>query len=258
MARTVGLLDLPSEILAQVAVQFFDCAQPVARLANAARAVAVDLSDGSGHLLIGAISTPSLETAADGLERASLAHLESVRVDYSSVRGRAQHTCTALNDGIARLSRSLMAARSLRVLCLRLTSFDAALERLRIGHEASEALLAGLLELGRHGQLSALELSFMAFAKMKNGGGLLPGRACGSVFAASVAMLPSLEELRLTHNHIIEPALCFFLPALSELPRLRLLDLSRNNLSKVAFRHTSETLPHVTLLGADTQAHFCQ
>jgi len=77
-----------------------------------------------------------------------------------------------------------------------------------------------------------------------------------SLFVEALFALRMLKEVVYTHNHLVEDTLRLCLPALRLMPHLQVLDLYRNSLSNELMQELSETLPHVSLLGAAQQSHF--
>lgn len=165
---TAGLLTLPPELLREIAPRPLGRAQPVGRLAAACRGLSQGLrregrggEPGGGGLRVGTISVSCLQTLSQGLARACLPELEALHVDLAAAPGCSQGRPRReqLEGSLQEVSRLLPQASSLRSFSLRLTAFDLALERLRLGPETWEALVCGLSGLARHGRLQLLELS---------------------------------------------------------------------------------------------------
>jgi len=149
---------LPPEACLAALPSFFGAAQPVGRLAATNRSLSSDLKDSSGCLCVNAIVTCRLHSATEGLERSCLGTLEVFRLDLSG-ENREQLVRQEIDSAIRQLANCLSRAKVLRVLSVRLASFDMSMERLRLSPSAWEALIRGLGELARHGRLRSLQLS---------------------------------------------------------------------------------------------------
>jgi hypothetical protein len=120
--------------------------------------LAEDLKDPFGGLRVNAIVTGRLSSATEGLKRASLRNLQVFRLDLSRER-REVLSKQEIESAMRQLAESLSKASALRVLAVRLASFDTSMERLRLGLDAWEALIRCLGELAGHNRLRSLELS---------------------------------------------------------------------------------------------------
>jgi len=149
---------LPPEVCLVTLPSFFGAAQPVGRLAAASRSLNSDLKDSAGRLHVNAIVTCRLHSAMEGLERSCLGSLEVFRLDLSG-ENREQLARQEIDSAIRQLGNCLSGASMLRVLSVRLASFDMSMERLRLSIAAWEALIRGLGQLARHGRLRSLQLS---------------------------------------------------------------------------------------------------
>ena len=108
-------------------------------------------------------------------------------------------------------------AANLRELAIRLATFDAHLERLRVGRDVWAVLTRGLGVLTRHQNIRSLELSFVTrkhmtekFTELSSETDEIENSCIEPSRSASLlevfGSLSSLEELVLTHNEIQGPA----------------------------------------------------
>mmetsp|Transcript_24724 Transcript_24724/g.54622 ORF Transcript_24724/g.54622 Transcript_24724/m.54622 type:complete len:338 (+) Transcript_24724:25-1038(+) len=153
-----GLHHMPVEVISLIARQMLDRAQPVARLANASRGLRAALTDGAGRLRVGSVVTSRLYCIGRAVARVSLTELEVLRIDLSAESRECLHR-QEIERSICELSRSLEQASALRVLSVRLASFDVSMERVRLNREAWEALIRGIAALGDHKRITTLDLS---------------------------------------------------------------------------------------------------
>lgn len=152
------LLALPAELFVATGPRLLANAQAVARLAGASRRTKAGLSDADGKLRVGSIVTHRLRSVVDGLARVSLPDLEILRVDLS-LESRECLRHGEVEDAIKALGCCMLGAASLRVLALRLASFDVSMGRMRLSGASWEALVLGLDALAQYRRLHSLELS---------------------------------------------------------------------------------------------------
>jgi len=151
------MLGMPSEICIASLPSFFGGAKDVGCLAACARDLTAGLKDSSGRLRVCSIITSKLSSAVEGLDRASLPELEVFRLDLSGSTGQLARQ--EIERGIRQLSANLSKASALEVLAVRLASFDASMERIRLDVNAWEALIRCLGNLSVYGRLRSLDLS---------------------------------------------------------------------------------------------------
>lgn len=153
---------VPWELVGEI-VRFLDRARPVGHLAAACRETSQGLRRGcreraGGRLRVGTVTVSNLEVLSAALARAHLAELEILHVDLSSGSSERKSR-VEIEQALQDLGRRLPSAKMLRMLSVRLASFDVTMERLRLGAETWEALICGLSGLAQHRRLSHLELS---------------------------------------------------------------------------------------------------
>eukprot|EP00442_Polarella_glacialis_P047394 CAMPEP_0115073730 /NCGR_PEP_ID=MMETSP0227-20121206/14946_1 /TAXON_ID=89957 /ORGANISM="Polarella glacialis, Strain CCMP 1383" /LENGTH=346 /DNA_ID=CAMNT_0002460617 /DNA_START=69 /DNA_END=1106 /DNA_ORIENTATION=- len=268
-------LELHWEIFAGAAPQLLDRAQPVGRLACASRGFCDSLSAGRHHKLrVGSVQTSCIQSLIEGLSRISLEELEVLRFDPSS--GPLERIWKQdIERALRLLSDCLGRASSLKTLSVRLPSFDAALERLRLSSAAWEALLRGLSALSTHQRLRSLELTSFVI-KTQEGRQLRrassePAAGAGTASAAATAthsttggppaltimdvlkQMSTLEELYLTSDEIFVPTAQLFPQVFSELSQLKKVDLTRNHISKEVMQVVRDALPAKAELHGDDQ-----
>lgn len=274
---------LPFEALDAQLPSFFGRARPVGRLACTARFLKQGLADADGRLRVSAMVTCRIHSVIEGLERASLPSLEVLRLDLSS-ESREKLCRKEIEHMVRHLSEHLAGASSLRVLAVRLASFDASMERLRLGKASWEALIRGLGALAEHQRLQVLELSSIAIKTTQAQQVVEPQEphrqlrrassapASASASAASptaqrsgagltfldvLRKLSELEELVLTYDEIFACTAQLLPPVLREMACLRKLDLTRNHIPKQVMRAVREAMPpKVQLCGDDQQTFF--
>jgi len=101
-----------------------------------------------------------LNALTAGLAQVSPTDLESLHVDLST-QGGGRYCRSEVERALRELGLFVGNASALRSLAVRLASFDAAMERLRLGPASWEALIRGLSGLAQHQRLHSLELSYM-------------------------------------------------------------------------------------------------
>lgn len=249
------LLALPRELFARIAPRLLDSASPVARLACAAKGFAEELRDEQGRLRVGSIVTSRLRSAVEGLTRANLAELEVLRVDLAGER-REKILRHDVDLAIRRLADGLPGAARLRVLAVRLATFDVSMERLRLGRDSWQALAHGIGGLARHGRLRRLELSSVTIKASWATAAELGDRRT-LTFLEALGQLTFLEELALTHGEIFGSTAQLLAPALVKMERLRKLDLTRNHISKQVMASVREVMPPKVELCGTEQQTFC-
>eukprot|EP00928_Gymnodinium_smaydae_P086652 TRINITY_DN709_c0_g1_i1.p1 TRINITY_DN709_c0_g1~~TRINITY_DN709_c0_g1_i1.p1 ORF type:complete len:324 (-),score=87.29 TRINITY_DN709_c0_g1_i1:73-987(-) len=294
-----GMCALPPHLLLQEVRPFWDRAQPVGRLACCGRQLAATLLDARGRRLRTlAISTEHFQSALEGLSRTSLDDLEALRVDLSAAKGTERPCQQDAERLVSRLGECLAGASRLSRLAVRLSAFDANMERLRLRSEAWEALVRGLASVARFGRLRSLELSSVtikasqatravkldagerrrhlrraASAPAEDEAAAAAAAAVGAAslaeeeegaeemssatFLQALAQQTGLEDLRLTHAEMFGSTAELLPAALSGMPHLCRVDLSRNHISKQAMEQLCQSLPpHVELSGANQQTFF--
>eukprot|EP00440_Ansanella_granifera_P064903 gb/GFBE01070373.1/.p1 GENE.gb/GFBE01070373.1/~~gb/GFBE01070373.1/.p1 ORF type:complete len:305 (+),score=51.66 gb/GFBE01070373.1/:1-915(+) len=283
MARSEGFfsgnLQLHWEVVTYAAVRLLETARPIGRLACVSRGFRSCLSGGQ-KLRVPAIETNRLSSLIEGLARVSMQDLEVLRIDLA-----AEHRdCLSRQDierAVRQLSGNLHMARSLRVLSIRMASFDSAMERLRLSCDTWEVLIHGLAALAQHGRLRSLELS--SFSIKEKGGRQLrraisaPEPAIGSGEAAMAAFsggaassdgakltlsdvllrMVVLEDLSLTSDGIYPPTAQQLSQVLPQLRHLKKVDLTRNHISKQVMDTVRAALPAEVKLQGDSQQTVC-
>jgi len=277
-----GLLTmLPSEVVALIVPRLLDRAQPVGRLASCSRALACELADPAGRLRAGSIVTCRLRSALEGVQRASLAELEVVRVDLTA-EDRDQLHSQQIERVIRQLSDCLARAVVLKVLAVRLASFDVSMERLRLGRGTWQALIRGLAALAGHQRLRSLELSFISIkasaatqdvnippeeCRLLRRASSSPTRGAGAAAARSgrekltfleaLSRFSKLEELVLTHDEIYGTTAEMLAPIFRTMGCLKRVDLARNHISDQVMKAVRKATPkEVELCGSQQQTCF--
>eukprot|EP00929_Paragymnodinium_shiwhaense_P095612 TRINITY_DN5683_c0_g1_i1.p1 TRINITY_DN5683_c0_g1~~TRINITY_DN5683_c0_g1_i1.p1 ORF type:complete len:368 (+),score=87.02 TRINITY_DN5683_c0_g1_i1:214-1317(+) len=151
---------LPRELFEEITLGLMDCAAPLGRLASASSRMAAALKDPRGRLRVGSLRTGSLESLRASFEAACWSDLRVLQVDLTAEK-RPRLARPTVEDAIRGLGDALAEASSLRSMTVRLAPFDVAMERLRLGKDAWEALTCGLSSLAKHRRLGSLELSNM-------------------------------------------------------------------------------------------------
>uniref|UniRef100_A0A7S4VLQ6 F-box domain-containing protein n=1 Tax=Alexandrium monilatum TaxID=311494 RepID=A0A7S4VLQ6_9DINO len=281
-ARASCLMEMPAELLAAALPHLFDRARPVARLACAAPCFAAALSDMGGRLRVGSVITCRLGSLVDGLARLSTRHLEILRVDLSA-ESRERLCSREIELAVKQLSQVLSQTAALRVLAVRLASFDVSMGRLRLSSEAWEALTLGLGALARHRRLRSLELSSIAIKPSRatravrgsapeeprrqlRRAASSPAEACagtgagagGSLtFLQALERLSELEELVLTYDEIFGSTARLLPSVFRALERLKRVDLAMNHISKEEMQAVRRATPSgIQLCGEDQQTFF--
>jgi len=262
-----GHLDLHWEVVVHAAPKLFDRARQIGRLACVARGFQRCLS-GGGKLRVGIIETSCIQSLLEGLVRVAVSEMEVLRVDFSG-ESRQFLSRQEIERALRHLSDCLHSASSLRVLSVRMASFDAAMERLRLSSTAWETLIHGLSAVARHQRLQSLELTSFA---IKEGGRQLrrarsaPEREPGSgevagkpskSFTEALSQISSLEELCLTSDAIFPPTAQLLAQALPQLKQLVKVDLTRNHISKQAMESIRQALPDKVELRGNKQQTVC-
>jgi len=186
-----SMLKMPSEMCLANLAGFFGTAQPFGRLAACARDLASDLQDSSGHLRVGSIVSTNLSSALEGLNHVGLRGLRVFSLDLS---GTTQLSKQEIEQGIRQLAASLSKASSLQVFMLRLSCFDASMDRLRVGLSSWEALIRCLGELAKYDQLRSLHLSSI---NIKNSRAVQNVSMVGCSTAAQVCCKDSQQTAKL-------------------------------------------------------------
>jgi len=251
---------------------FLGLPDAVAALAACSLGLRGVLLDASGRMRVTALEAASLRGALQGLRCVSFQHLVTLRVDLLTQSGSKELMRRDVEHLVANLGRCLAmdGARQLRVLSMRLATYDAKMDRLRLGGQALGALVRGLGGLARHGQLRFLELSFLPLrlAQAMQPVAPFPRLDVGDESSRSVeeamtlfgalGSLLSLEELVLTHDDIFGTTGLELAKALAGLPRLRSLDLSRNRISRLVMKEVRAMLSQeVRIHGSELQANAC-
>lgn len=267
-------LGLSLEIFCLAAPRLLDCARPIGRLASVSRDCRRALTDTAGLLRVGSLNTIRLHCVKEGLPRLSPSELEVLRIDLSAES--REHLCRKdVEHAVRQLSDCLASADHLRVLAVKLASFDISMDRLRLSREAWEALIRGLSALARHQRLRSLELSSIAMkasqatqavtvqerhlrrAASAPDPGSYPAPTSSLTFLDVLARLSALEELSLTYNEIFGATAKLLPPVFSELVNLRRVDLTRNHIPKQVMREVRQALPaKIQLQGDDQQTFF--
>lgn len=278
-----GFQRLPAEVFLGVVLQMFDRAQPVGRLATCNRSLwqaTRSSTDSQGRLLTTAVCMTKLHIMEDALQRVSFSNIQVLKVDLSCEE-RKNLRSDEIQASVQLLGESLRSMSQLRVLAVRLASFDAKMERIRLGRRTWEALTRGLAGLGHHGRLRTLELSSMAIkASQATQPVLLPAddfalgpcayneefvlneppdmtRKPSLSFLGALAKLTMLEELLLTYDEIFSTTAQLLPPVIERMPALKILDLTRNHIPRQVMQQVREDLPErVTLEGDDLQTFF--
>lgn len=287
-----SFLALPYEAFLLELPRFLDCAQPVARLACASRSLASDLQDSAGCLRVGSFVTCRLQTAVEALNRMSLSNLEVFRIDLST-ESRSNICSKEIERVIRQLGHGLAGARALKVLAVRLASFDANIERVRVSREAWEALIRGLSALSQHQTLRTLELSSITIkasratqdvsisyeerpevvaattSRQLRRAASSPTRGAGAAAAASATSrgkltflevlekLTNLEELVLTYDEIFKDTAQMLPPVFNKMEHLKKVDLTRNHIPKQVMQTVRAAMcKKVQLCGDDSQTFF--
>jgi len=231
-----------------------------------------------------------LQTAAEAIARLSLLDLEVFRIDLST-ESRANICCKEIERVIRQLGEALVRARALRVLAVRLASFDVSMERLRLSRDAWEALIRGLNALSRHQRLQTLELSSITIKASRatqavslhpeKAEGLAvaprqlrraassPTRGAGAAAAASalsrgkitflevLERLTKLEELVLTYDEIFKDTAQLLPPVFNNMAHLKRVDLTRNHIPKQVMQSVRAAMcEKIQLCGDESQTFF--
>jgi len=259
-----GFSDLPGEVHALLSLQHLGMPQPVARLACVSRELRIRLSDPRGCLRISSISASRLACATGGLQRVRFQCLVALRVDLLSESAKLLRK--DVEGFVAYLGDCLSRGLVLSTLAIRLASFDASMERLRLGRQAWEALVRGLQALARHRRLRSLELSFVALKLAQATQAVAPAAEANDeareeplTFLKALGSISSLEELALTHADLFGATALELARALQELPLLKRVDLTRNRISKQVMREFRAAMPpQVQICGSDLQTICCE
>jgi len=247
--------DLPAEVLGLVALRFLEAAPHVATFAGTSPAVNDALTDSCGRLRLRKVAISRLHVLTEGLSRMNLGCLEEFFVDVS---GEDRHLLRGedVDDAITHLGNRLANASTLRVLGIRLASFGSAMERLRLGREAWEALSSGLGALAHRQQLRSLECSFMTM-KPSHRYRKKTSAAQSRSFLETIGGIASLETLTLTYDEIYDGSVVELKQVLPGLKKLKRVDVTRNHISNRLFLELRAAVaPQVELLGADKQTSF--
>jgi len=278
---TANPASLP-EILKQVST-WLDRSQPVGRLTCTSSAAAKGLRTATGHLHVGAIQATCLRALRTGLVHASIPDLQILRIDVSGDRAADRYCRQEIDDAMFQLGRCLLQAHSLSQLRVRLASFDEDLNRVRLSHSSWQALILGLNGIARFKRLKELELSYITIKEQQavelhqemdwlqglrmlhrrptlshhraeEGGAGAPQQR---TFLDTLAQLSELEALWLTHDEIFGTLLLKFAPVIGRLKKLRLLDLTRNHISKQVMLTMADAVSKdVQILGGDSQTFY--
>jgi len=274
-----GIFALPAEVLTRITARMLGCAQPAGALAACCQGSSTLFRDSSGRLRVGGIVTASLRSAILGCTRASCEDLEVLRVDLNSESRENLHR-EEIDLLIRLLSALLINAERLRVLSVRLASFDAKMERLRLSRNAWDALVHGLGALAHHRRLKTLELSSVAIKasqatqvmgcrstsmaaplekKVAGYSEEFDGASAAAplTFLEALRNLSMLEELALTHGEIFGATGKLLNKIICEMKMLQRVDLTRNHIPKQVMQELRSLLPaHVELNGEDQQTFF--
>jgi len=277
-----GLLTmLPSVVIVKILPRLFDRAQPVGRLTGCSRALARGLTDPAGHLRASSIVTCRQQSALEGIQRASLAELEVLQIDLSA-EDRDQLHSQQVERVIRQLSDCLARAVALKVLIVRLASFDVSMERLRLGRGTWQALIRGLAALSAHQSLRSLELSSFSIkasaatqdvnvppegCRQLRRASSSPTRGAGATaarferekltFLEALRRFSNLEELVLTNDEIYGTTAEMMASVFRTMERLKRVDLSRNHISGQVMKAVRDVMPkEVELCGDQQQAFF--
>jgi hypothetical protein len=292
-STSAALVAIPAEVCLDSLAIFFGTAQPIGRLAAASPCLLEGLKDSSGRLRVSAIVTGRLRSAIEGLQRANLHELRVFRLDLSG-ESRDLLSKQEIEQGIRQLGTSLSEASSLEVMAVRLASFDASMERLRLGMNAWEALIRCLGELACYKRLRSLELSSISIKtsratqdvnmiacsrdaivqesssapRVLRRAATSPTRGAGAAAAAgsslpklsfldALARMSNLEELVLAYDEIFGNTAEMLPPVFHKMHRLKRVDLTRNYISKQVMEAVRAAMPKkVDLCGADLQTFY--
>eukprot|EP00746_Dinoflagellata_sp_MGD_P013731 gnl/MRDRNA2_/MRDRNA2_129803_c0_seq1.p1 gnl/MRDRNA2_/MRDRNA2_129803_c0~~gnl/MRDRNA2_/MRDRNA2_129803_c0_seq1.p1 ORF type:complete len:365 (+),score=69.65 gnl/MRDRNA2_/MRDRNA2_129803_c0_seq1:75-1169(+) len=156
---------LPAEVFLGVVLPMFDRAQPVSRLATCSRyfwsATHSSPSSQGIRLRSMALNIVKLGCMEEALRRTNPSDIQVLRVDLSCEERRNLGS-DEIEAAVQLLGKSLRSMPQLRILTIRLASFDAKMERIRLGRKTWEAMTRGLAGLSQYGRLRTLELSSMA------------------------------------------------------------------------------------------------
>jgi len=266
------------EVVALSAVNLFDRARPIGRLACTSRAFQCCLAGGRQRKLkVGIVQTSCIQSLIESLSRIDLSNLVDLRIDFSA--GSSEwRTRQDIERAVRHLSSVLGEASSLQKLSIRMAAFDNSMERLRLSAGVWGGLLHGLSLLVSHGKLRALELS--SFSIKEHSGRQLrravssPDPDTGeydisrvskrtlSTASPSIVDVLSrsmwLEELTLTSNDMYSPTAQSLSSIFSQLVQLKFVDLSRNHISQDVMHAVRETLPEkAELRGLQSQTVCC-
>jgi len=169
--------NLPQELLWFTGSAFLDCVASAAHLSTTCRTLRRACLADDGRLRVVHLTTSSV-TVVEQLGRLSTRDLEELRIDlWREKRGklstqRVEAAMDTLAEVISRASR-------LRILTVRLAPFSSSYDRLRLGRECWDYLIAGLASLASFQKLQVLEMSNFTI-KVPRGTGFLPAAAAAT------------------------------------------------------------------------------